>query len=95
MPVCGYHHYPEIKEYAATARTVNARMTFDKESLNLYQLRSGGRKLCIVYAERLGLPRQMLQRLSGGLWKQLTLVTVTKTAPPRPAARLKSSNKKS
>ncbi len=59
-------HYPEIKEYAAAKPgMVNARMTFDKESLRpLYQLEIGeaGESCALHIAERLGLPRQMLQR---------------------------------
>lgn len=59
-------HYPEIKEYAARKPgLVNARMTFDKESLMpLYQLEIGaaGESCALDIAERLGLPWQMLQR---------------------------------
>jgi DNA mismatch repair protein MutS2 len=59
-------HYPEIKEYAAMKPgLVNACMTFDKESLKpLYRLEIGeaGESCALHIAERLGLPRQMLQR---------------------------------
>ncbi|HCF49766.1 MAG TPA: DNA mismatch repair protein MutS [Syntrophomonas sp.] len=59
-------HYPEIKEYASMKPgLVNARMTFDKESLMpLYQLEIGeaGESCALHIAERLGMPRQMLQR---------------------------------
>ena len=59
-------HYPEIKEYAAMKPgLVNARMTFDKESLMpLYRLEIGeaGESCALHIAERLGMPRQMLQR---------------------------------
>lgn len=59
-------HYPEIKEYAAiTPGLVNARMAFDKESLMpLYHLEIGeaGESCALYIAERLGMPRRMLQR---------------------------------
>lgn len=59
-------HYPEIKEYASMKPgLVNARMTFDKESLMpLYQLEIGeaGESCALYIAERLGMPQQMLQR---------------------------------
>jgi dsDNA-specific endonuclease/ATPase MutS2 len=59
-------HYPEIKEYAARKPGLtNARMTFDKESLMpLYHLEIGeaGESCALHIAERLGMPRRMLQR---------------------------------
>ena len=59
-------HYPEIKEYAAMKPgLVNARMTFDKESLlPLYRLVIGeaGESCALHIAERLGMPRSMLKR---------------------------------
>lgn len=59
-------HYPEIKEYADKKEgIVNARMTFDRESLKpLYQLVIGraGESCAFYIAGRLGMPRQMLER---------------------------------
>ncbi|MDP4110375.1 MAG: DNA mismatch repair protein MutS, partial [Bacillota bacterium] len=59
-------HYPEIKEYAAKKPgLVNARMAFDKESLMpLYRLEIGeaGESCALYIAERLGMPRKMLDR---------------------------------
>lgn len=59
-------HYPEIKEYAAKkAGIINARMAFDKESLQpLYRLEMGeaGESCALYIAERLGMPAGMLRR---------------------------------
>lgn len=57
-------HYPEVKEYAAKAEgIINARMTFDKETLRpTYQMVIGeARESCAFYiADRLGMPSEML-----------------------------------
>ncbi len=59
-------HYPEVKQYAEKeAGMVNARMTFDKESLKpLYQLVIGeaGESCAFYIAHRLGMPGFMLKR---------------------------------
>ena len=61
-------HYPEVKQYAQKKEgVVNARMTFDKESLKpLYQLVIGeaGESCAFHIAKRLGMPSSMLQRAS-------------------------------
>lgn len=58
-------HYPEVKEYAAkTEHIVNARMTFDKESLApTYQMVIGeaGESCAFYIADRLGMPNSMLK----------------------------------
>lgn len=58
-------HYPEVKEYADQAEDiVNARMTFDKETLRpLYQLIIGeaGESCAFYIADRLGMPAEMLK----------------------------------
>lgn len=58
-------HYPEVKHYAArTEGLINARMTFDKESLKpLYQLVIGeaGESCAFYIAGRLGMPGSMLK----------------------------------
>lgn len=58
-------HYPEVKQYAQqTEHIVNARMTFDRNSLKpLYQLVIGeaGESCAFYIAARLGMPRQMLE----------------------------------
>lgn len=58
-------HYPEIKEYAAKADDViNARMTFDKETLRpTYQMVLGeaGESCAFYIADRLGMPGDMLR----------------------------------
>ncbi len=59
-------HYPEVKEYAKKENgIVNARMTFDKESLKpLYQLVIGeaGESCAFYIAGKLGMPQSMLER---------------------------------
>ena len=58
-------HYPEVKEYAKKADgIVNARMTFDKESLlPTYQMIIGeaGESCAFYIADRLGMPESMLK----------------------------------
>ena len=58
-------HYPEVKEYAKNADgIVNARMTFDKESLlPTYQMIIGeaGESCAFYIADRLGMPEKMLK----------------------------------
>lgn len=59
-------HYPEIKEFAAkTSGLINAKMAFDKESLQpLYRLCIGeaGESCAFHIARRLGFPERMLKR---------------------------------
>lgn len=58
-------HYPEVKEYAdKTEGIVNARMTFDKETLKpTYQMVIGeaGESCAFYIADRLGMPAGMLK----------------------------------
>lgn len=58
-------HYPEVKEYAAkTKDIINARMTFDKETLRpTYQMVIGeaGESCAFYIADRLGMPSEMLK----------------------------------
>ena len=58
-------HYPEIKDYAAkTEGLVNARMTFNKETLSpTYQMVMGeaGESCAFYIADRLGMPNEMLR----------------------------------
>ena len=57
-------HYPEIKDYAdRTEHVVNARMTFDKETLKpTYRMLIGeaGESCAFYIADRLGMPADML-----------------------------------
>lgn len=59
-------HYPEVKQYAEqTEGILNARMSFDKESLKpLYQLVLGeaGESCAFHIAQRLGMPKRLLER---------------------------------
>ena len=59
-------HYPEIKDFAMnTDRLINARMEFDRESLQpLYKLQIGeaGESCALYIARRLGFPEHMLKR---------------------------------
>lgn len=58
-------HYPEVKEYAdRTEDVINARMTFDKETLRpTYQMVIGeaGESCAFYIADRLGMPNEMLK----------------------------------
>lgn len=58
-------HYPEVKEYAdKTQDIINARMTFDKETLKpTYQMIIGeaGESCAFYIADRLGMPNEMLK----------------------------------
>ena len=58
-------HYPEVKEYAAkTDGIINARMTFDRQTLMpTYQMIIGeaGESCAFYIADRLGMPAQMLR----------------------------------
>ncbi|MDE7283055.1 MAG: DNA mismatch repair protein MutS [Lachnospiraceae bacterium] len=58
-------HYPEVKEYAdKAADIINARMTFDKETLQpTYQMVLGeaGESCAFYIADRLGMPNEMLR----------------------------------
>lgn len=58
-------HYPEVKEYATkTEDIINARMTFDKETLSpTYQMVIGeaGESCAFYIADRLGMPNEMLK----------------------------------
>ncbi len=58
-------HYPEVKEYAKKARgMINARMTFDKETLKpAYQMVLGeaGESCAFLIAGRLGMPDAVLE----------------------------------
>ncbi|MCL2387629.1 MAG: DNA mismatch repair protein MutS [Defluviitaleaceae bacterium] len=59
-------HYPEIKDFAAnTQGIINARMAFDRESLlPQYRLEIGeaGESCALHIAERLGMPKYLLER---------------------------------
>ncbi len=58
-------HYPEVKEYAEkTQDIINARMTFDKETLcPTYQMVIGeaGESCAFYIADRLGMPNELLK----------------------------------
>lgn len=58
-------HYPEVKEYAKKARgMINARMTFDKETLKpAYQMVLGeaGESCAFLIAGRLGMPDAVIE----------------------------------
>ena len=58
-------HYPEVKEYASkTEHIVNARMTFDRETLlPTYHCVIGeaGESCAFYIADRLGMPKEMLK----------------------------------
>ncbi len=59
-------HYPEVKEFAEkTAHIINARMTFDRETLRpTYRMLIGeaGESCAFYIADKLGMPEEMLRR---------------------------------
>lgn len=61
-------HYPEVKNFAENKEGIlNARMTFDRETLKpLYQLEIGeaGESCALYIAKRLGMPNGMLRNAS-------------------------------
>lgn len=67
-------HYPEVKTYASnTKHVINARMAFDKESLQpLYQLEVGeaGESCALQIAKKLGMPVNMLLTASQAAYKE-------------------------
>ena len=58
-------HYPQVKDYAAqTENIINAKMTFDKETLRpTYQMVIGqaGESCAFYIADRMGMPNEMLK----------------------------------
>ena len=66
-------HYPEIKEFAkVTNGFINARMSFDRQSLlPLYKLEIGeaGESCALYIAKRLGFPQNMLKRAYEAAYK--------------------------
>jgi dsDNA-specific endonuclease/ATPase MutS2 len=58
-------HYPEVKHYADTKEgVINARMTFDRETLRpTYKMVIGeaGESCAFYIADRLGMPKEMLK----------------------------------
>lgn len=83
-------HYPEIKQYARRREgIVNARMTFDKESLRpLYQLVIGeaGESCAFHIARRLGMPDAMLRTAAEAAYGTAAQDSGTKqeAVPPGP-----------
>ena len=73
-------HYPEVKSYAEREESVvNARMTFDKESLKpLYRMVIGeaGESCALYIAKKLGMPGGMLKRAAQAAYG--TEITVAK-----------------
>lgn len=68
-------HYPEVKEYAgSTAGLINARMAFDRETLQpTYRLELGkaGESCALYIAQRLGLPSRLLKRAYREAYRQM------------------------
>ena len=69
-------HYPEVKNYGEKEKgVVNARMTFDQESLKpLYQLVIGeaGESCAFYIAKKLGMPGAMLRRAARAAYGEET-----------------------
>ncbi|PKM49718.1 MAG: DNA mismatch repair protein MutS [Firmicutes bacterium HGW-Firmicutes-7] len=71
-------HYPEIKDFAKnTNGIINARMEFDRESLQpLYKLQIGeaGESCALYIAQRLGFPNHMLARAEKEAYNKISVV---------------------
>ncbi len=78
-------HYPEVKQYAATAPGfVNARMAFDRESLApTYRLEIGraGESCALFIARRLGLPAAVLRHAEQAAYRSTAVVQNDAPAP--------------
>jgi len=79
-------HYPEVKQYAEKAADIiNARMTFDKESLRpLYRMVIGeaGESCALYIAGRLGMPENMLRTAAKAAYGMEAPEELIRTAVP-------------
>lgn len=84
-------HYPEVKEYAKRETgIVNARMTFDRESLRpLYQLVIGeaGESCAFYIAGKLGMPESMLKCAARAAYGEENKIAVEKITEQKTLAR--------
>ena len=83
-------HYPEVKEYAGKTRNIiNARMTFDKETLRpTYQMVIGeaGQSCAFYIADRLGMPTNMLKTAIRAAYGQSAIETYPFSQKDTPVA---------
>ncbi|MCM1567925.1 MAG: DNA mismatch repair protein MutS [Roseburia sp.] len=90
-------HYPEVKEYAGrTEGIVNARMTFDQETLcPTYRMVIGeaGESCAFSIARRLGMPEEMLDTAKRAAYGEEFYEGGISSQPPKPSKlqRIKSS----
>ena len=84
-------HYPEVKEYAGKTRNIiNARMTFDKETLRpTYQMVIGeaGQSCAFYIADRLGMPTTMLKTAIRAAYGQSAIETYPFSQKDTPVAK--------
>ena len=77
-------HYPEVKQYAEKeSGIINARMTFDRESLSpLYQMIIGeaGESCAFYIASQLGMPEEMLKTAARAAYGQENAALPEETA---------------
>lgn len=89
-------HYPEVKEYAEKALDiVNARMSFDKETLRpTYQMVIGeaGESCAFYIADRLGMPGEMLKVAIRAAYGEKAIANYTFDNPKQSIAK-KSTRK--
>ena len=89
-------HYPEVKEYADKALDiVNARMSFDKETLRpTYQMVIGeaGESCAFYIADRLGMPGEMLEVAIRAAYGEKAIANYTFDNPEQSIAK-KSTRK--
>lgn len=97
-------HYPEVKEYAKEAdHIINARMTFDKETLRpTYQLVIGeaGESCAFYIAGRLGMSEEMLKvaaqaAYGGGAVSSYSFESGIKAGKQRQGSKIQKKKKKS
>ena len=84
-------HYPEVKEYSGKTRNIiNARMTFDKETLRpTYQMVIGeaGQSCAFYIADRLGMPTNMLKTAIRAAYGQSAIETYPFSQKDTPVAK--------
>ncbi len=84
-------HYPEVKEYVGKTRNIiNARMTFDKETLRpTYQMVIGeaGQSCAFYIADRLGMPTNMLKTAIRAAYGQSAVETYPFSQKDTPVAK--------
>ena len=92
-------HYPEVKTYAERAEgIINARMTFDKESLRpLYKMVIGeaGESCAFYIAARLGMSKEMLETATKAAYGEEAIGADTTSMIPQKGPRIEKQKQSS